>query len=136
MQGSGHNRVGYFPVQHPPARHQADKPPGHSSDPSTLLQQYELKKRTEEDDFTVPIFVNSKLGRASGSHNLDTEKLSPSGPVICPNKELEGVAHRTSRQQLNSQSKENPKCTLARREKTTSNSASKGKLSRMPSDTS
>lgn len=124
-EGSGHNRVGYFPVQHPPARHQADKPPGHSSDPSTLLQQYELKKRTEEDDFTVPIFVNSKLGRASGSHNLDTEKLSPSGPVICPNKELEGVAHRTSRQQLNSQSKENPKCTLARREKTTSNSASK-----------
>lgn len=124
-QGSGHDRGGYFPIQHPPSRHLADKPPGHSSDPSTLLQQYELKKRTEEDDFTVPIFVNSKLGHANKSHNLDMEKLSPSGPVFCPNKELEGVTDLTLRQHRNSQNKENPKCTLARREKTTSNSASK-----------
>ncbi|KAK4730068.1 hypothetical protein R3W88_023056 [Solanum pinnatisectum] len=124
-QGSGHDRGGYFPIQHPPSRHLADKPPGHNSDPSTLLQQYELKKSTEEDDFTVPIFVNSKLGHANKSHNLDMEKLSPSGPVFCPNKELEGVTDLTLRQQRNGQNKENPKCTLARREKTTSNSASK-----------
>uniref|UniRef100_A0A3Q7HQM2 Early flowering 3 n=1 Tax=Solanum lycopersicum TaxID=4081 RepID=A0A3Q7HQM2_SOLLC len=124
-QGSGHDRSGYLPIQHPPSRRLADKPPGHSSDPSTLLQQYELKKRTEEDDFTVPIFVNSKLGQAHGSHNVNMEKLSPSGQLFCPNKELEGVTHLTLRQQRNSQNKENLKCTLARREKTTSNSASK-----------
>ncbi|KAJ8531398.1 hypothetical protein K7X08_026832 [Anisodus acutangulus] len=126
-QGSGHDRVVYFPVQHPPSRHLADKPPGHSSDPSTLLQQYELKKRTEEDDFTVPIFVNSKLGQANGSHTLDMEKHSPSGPVFSghANKELEGVTDLILRQQRNSQNKENPKCTLASREKTTSNSTLK-----------
>ncbi|XP_060208429.1 ELF3-like protein 2 [Lycium barbarum] len=125
-QGSGHDRVVYFPVQHPPSRHLTDKPPGHSSDPTTLLQQYELKKRTEEDDFTVPVFVNSKLGQATGSHNLDMEKLSPFGPVFLgrPNKELEGVTDLTLRQQRNSQNEENPN-SLASREKTTSNSASK-----------
>ncbi|KAJ8555521.1 hypothetical protein K7X08_013017 [Anisodus acutangulus] len=126
-QGNGHDRVVYFPVQHPPSRHLADKPPGHSSDPNTLLQQYELKNRTEEDDFTVPVFVNSKLGQANGSHTLDMEKLSPSGSVFSgrPNEELEGVTDLTLRQQPNSQNKENPKSTLASREKTTSNSASK-----------
>ncbi|CAN4127958.1 unnamed protein product [Withania somnifera] len=126
-QGSGHDRVVYFPVQHPPSRHLADKPPGHSSDPNNLLQQYELKRKIEEDDFMVPVFVNSKLGQANGSHNLDMEKLSPSGPVFSrsPNKELEGVTDLTLRQQHNIQNKENPKCTLARREKITSNTASK-----------
>ncbi|KAK4365090.1 hypothetical protein RND71_016448 [Anisodus tanguticus] len=127
LEGNGHDRVVYFPVQHPPSRHLADKPPGHSSDPNTLLQQYELKNRTEEDDFTVPVFVNSKLGQANGSHTLDMEKLYPSGSVFSgrPNEELEGVTDLTLRQQPNSQNKENPKSTLASREKTTSNSASK-----------
>lgn len=132
MQGSGHERVVYFPVQHPPSGHLADKPPGHSSDPNTFLQQFELNKRTEEDDFTVPVFVNSKPDHATGSHNLDMEKLSPSGPVFSghPNKDLEGLTNLILRQQRDSQNEENPKCIPASREhRTTSNSPSKGKLS-------
>ncbi|XP_016513813.1 protein EARLY FLOWERING 3 isoform X1 [Nicotiana tabacum] len=127
-QGSGHERVVYFPVQHPPSGHLADKPPGHSSDPNTLLEQFELNKRTEEDDFTVPVFVNSKPGHANGSHNLDMEKLSPSGPVFSghPNKDLEGLTNLILRQQRDSQNEENPKCIPASREhRTTSNSPSK-----------
>nr|XP_009782254.1 PREDICTED: protein EARLY FLOWERING 3-like isoform X2 [Nicotiana sylvestris] len=127
-KGSGHERVVYFPVQHPPSGHLADKPPGHSSDPNTLLQQFELNKRTEEDDFTVPVFVNSKPDHATGSHNLDMEKLSPSGPVFSgrPNKDLEGLTDRILRQQRESQNEENPKCIPASREhRTTSNSPSK-----------
>nr|XP_016483936.1 PREDICTED: protein EARLY FLOWERING 3-like isoform X2 [Nicotiana tabacum] len=127
-KGSGHERVVYFPVQHPPSGHLADKPPGHSSDPNTFLQQFELNKRTEEDDFTVPVFVNSKPDHATGSHNLDMEKLSPSGPVFSghPNKDLEGLTDRILRQQRESQNEENPKCIPASREhRTTSNSPSK-----------
>ncbi|CAN4076824.1 unnamed protein product [Withania somnifera] len=126
-QRSGHDRVVHFTVQPPPCVHLADKPPGHSSNPNTLLQQYELKKKTEEDDFTVPVFVNSKIGQASGNDNLDMEKHSSSDPVFSahPSKELEEVTDLNLRQKRNIQNKENSQCNPARREKITSNYASK-----------
>lgn len=78
-QGSGHERGMFFPLQLPPSVQPAEKPT-HYADLNQSLVQMEPKKRQEED-FMVPIFVQSNMGqdRNENYNSMDKEKRSSSG---------------------------------------------------------
>lgn len=83
-QGNGRERDEFFSVQLPPSRHPAEKPHSCSSNSKTPLLPVESNKKTEEDDFRVPVFVKSKVGQGNGKFysTLDGRKLSASTAVL------------------------------------------------------
>lgn len=84
MQGNGRERDEFFSVQFPPSRHPAEKSHSCSSNSKTPLLPVESNKKTEEDDFRVPVFVKSKMGQGNGKFysTLDGRKLSASTAVL------------------------------------------------------
>ncbi|TMW94927.1 hypothetical protein EJD97_009599 [Solanum chilense] len=84
IQGNGRENDDFFSVQLPPSRHPAENPHSCSSNSKTPLLPVESNKKTEEDDFRVPIFVKSKAGQGNGKlySTLDGRKLSASTAVL------------------------------------------------------
>ncbi|CAN4105156.1 unnamed protein product [Withania somnifera] len=74
----------FFSAQLPPSRHPAEKPHSCSSKSKTPLLPVESNKKTEEDDFRVPVFIKSKVGQGNGKFysTLDGRKLSASTAVL------------------------------------------------------
>ncbi|KAL2525602.1 Protein EARLY FLOWERING 3 [Abeliophyllum distichum] len=83
-QGTGKERSKFLSRQLP-TRHQAEKSYSQYSNLSTLLTQAQQKKKLDEDDFTVPIFIESHSNQDHGKcfSDLDGEKLSPSNHADC-----------------------------------------------------
>ncbi|XP_059287687.1 protein EARLY FLOWERING 3 [Lycium ferocissimum] len=83
-QGNGLERDAFFSVQLPPSTHPAEKPHSCSSNSKTSLLPVESNNKTEEDDFRVPVFINSKVGQGNGKFysTLDSRKLSASTAVL------------------------------------------------------
>ncbi|KAJ8561254.1 hypothetical protein K7X08_027444 [Anisodus acutangulus] len=81
---NGRERDVLFSVQLPPSRHPAEKPHSGSSNSKTPLLPVESNKKTEEDDFRVPIFINSKVGQGNGKFysTLDGRKLSAPTAIL------------------------------------------------------
>ncbi|KAK4726046.1 hypothetical protein R3W88_030963 [Solanum pinnatisectum] len=84
IQGNGCENDEFFSVQLPPSRHPAENPHSCSSNSKTPLLPVESNKKTEEDDFRVPVFVKSKVGQGNGKlySTLDGRKLSASTAVL------------------------------------------------------
>ncbi|CAI9755694.1 unnamed protein product [Fraxinus pennsylvanica] len=82
IQGGGNESGTFFPHQLP-ARHQAEKLHIQHSELSSPLTQVEQKKKSHEDDFTVPIFIHSKPSQDPSEYFIDVEreKLPPSNPT-------------------------------------------------------
>ncbi|XP_015885102.1 protein EARLY FLOWERING 3 isoform X2 [Ziziphus jujuba] len=88
-QGSGLERNLLFPrpLNPSPSTYQAEKfhaPRSDGAKGSSPLAQLEQRKRVgDEDDFMVPVFVQSRVGQSLGKfHNgFDKEKLAPVGPT-------------------------------------------------------
>nr|GLL46877.1 protein EARLY FLOWERING 3 isoform X1 [Ipomoea trifida] len=80
-QGNGHERRMFLPMHLPPSTYSAEKL--HSSDSNTLTQ-FESRKKTDEDDFRVPVFVNSNISQGIGKFykNSEREKVSPSSAAF------------------------------------------------------
>lgn len=74
----------FLPMHLPPSTYSADKLHAHSSDSNTPLTQFESRKKTDEDDFRVPVFVNSNISQSIGKFykNSEREKVSPSSPAF------------------------------------------------------
>ncbi|KAH0734017.1 hypothetical protein KY285_009724 [Solanum tuberosum] len=84
IQGNGRENDDFFSVQLPPSRHPTENPHSCSSNSKTPLLPVESNKKTEEDDFRVPVFVKSKAGQGDGKlySTLDGRKLSASTAVL------------------------------------------------------
>ncbi|KAK6140766.1 hypothetical protein DH2020_025485 [Rehmannia glutinosa] len=81
-QGGGSESGLFFSRQVPP-RHPSEKQYSQYSDLTTPLSQVEQHKRKlDEDDYRVPIFIHSTPSKNSDtySNNMDSEKLLPSNP--------------------------------------------------------
>ncbi|KAK6129670.1 hypothetical protein DH2020_036588 [Rehmannia glutinosa] len=80
-QEVSNERAVFFSYQHT-NRHQSEKQYAQYSDLSTTLTQDEQRKKSDEDDFRVPIFLHSVPNQECGEYtnNLDGEKLTPSKP--------------------------------------------------------
>ncbi|PIN16839.1 hypothetical protein CDL12_10493 [Handroanthus impetiginosus] len=76
-QGSGNDWGMFFSHEVPP-RHLSDKQYSQYSDVSTPLTQMEQRKKLDEDDYRVPIFVHSVPSKEfdTCSNSMDREKLS------------------------------------------------------------
>ncbi|KAL2544958.1 protein EARLY FLOWERING 3-like [Forsythia ovata] len=77
-QGGGNERGTFFPRQlH--ARHQAEK----LYSQYTPLTQGEQRKKSAEDDFTVPIFIHSRPSQDPSKYfnDVEREELPPSNPT-------------------------------------------------------
>ncbi|MCD7447867.1 early flowering [Datura stramonium] len=83
-QGNGCERDVFFSVQLPPSRHPAEKQHSCSSNSKTPLLPVESNKKTEKDDFRVPVYIKSKVGQGNGKSysTLDGGKLSASTAVL------------------------------------------------------
>ncbi|KAG8381835.1 hypothetical protein BUALT_Bualt05G0014100 [Buddleja alternifolia] len=70
------------PSSQQPSRHQSDKRYSQYSEMSTPLTQVELRKKLDDDDFTVPIFSHPVPSQecAKYTNNVHMEKFSPSFP--------------------------------------------------------
>ncbi|KAG6626362.1 protein EARLY FLOWERING 3-like [Carya illinoinensis] len=88
-QGNGLERNYNFPLHVPPSipTHQGEKLPGHRSEGSGLnnsLAQLEQRKKVgDEDDFIVPVFVQSGTGQSHGKtlNSNDREKIASFSPT-------------------------------------------------------
>ncbi|PSR91761.1 Protein EARLY FLOWERING like [Actinidia chinensis var. chinensis] len=82
-QESGHERGMFFQLHQPRSTQPAEKPFTGSSDYNNPLTQLELEKRQDDDDFTVPTFVQSETGKdhSKNSNGMDRELFSPSTPA-------------------------------------------------------
>lgn len=127
-QGSGHERSAFFPLHLPssiPAS-QAEKRRSHQFDAINLeipLAQLEQRKKVaDEEDFSVPIFVQLEVGQCHSKiqNNIDREKINPSIPsysgrsVKIPSTSDKGLKRTISSsfntgQEARSQSKGNPR---------------------------
>ncbi|KAL2548486.1 Protein EARLY FLOWERING 3 [Forsythia ovata] len=77
-QGTGKERSKFLSHQLP-TRHQAEKSHSQYSNLSTLFMQDQQKKKLDEDDFTVPIFIESHSNHDHGKYFNDLDgKFSPS----------------------------------------------------------
>ncbi|KAK4354797.1 hypothetical protein RND71_026991 [Anisodus tanguticus] len=83
-KGNGCERDVFSPLQLPPSRHPVEKPHSFISNSKTPSLPVESNKKTEEDDFRVPVFINSKLGQGNGKFysTLDGRKLSASTAIL------------------------------------------------------
>ncbi|CAK9143964.1 unnamed protein product [Ilex paraguariensis] len=82
-QGMGHERSTPFPLQLSPSVHPVEKPQTGYCNLNTPSIQPEQKKKQDEDDFRVPIFVHSRMGQDHTDHSnsMGMEKLSPFSPA-------------------------------------------------------
>ncbi|KAM7490500.1 hypothetical protein LguiA_033421 [Lonicera macranthoides] len=84
-QASGNERGIYNPSQQPPA----EKARTRYADSNTpLVHRLEQKKKPDEDDFSVPIFVQSDMGQDNSNKNsnsMDRQGLSPFSPAYSGN---------------------------------------------------
>ncbi|PIN00275.1 hypothetical protein CDL12_27228 [Handroanthus impetiginosus] len=80
-QGVANERGMFFSYQLPD-RHQSEKQCNQYSDLSNPLMQLEERKKSDEDDFRVPIFVHLVPSQECGEADNDRgrEKLSPANP--------------------------------------------------------
>lgn len=127
MQGSGHKRKLGFPLHLTPSppTHQAEKchaPLSDGANGSAPLAKLEQRKRArEEDDFMVPVFVQSKGDQRVGEpHNgIDKEKLTARSPTPSePPMKTQNACEKgptqiklmvlNSRQEVATESEENP----------------------------
>ncbi|CAI9784886.1 unnamed protein product [Fraxinus pennsylvanica] len=78
IPGGGNERGTFFPRQLP-ARHQSEKLYSQYSDLSNPLPQVELEKKSDEDDFTVPISIHSRPSQDPSEYfnDVEREKLTP-----------------------------------------------------------
>lgn len=79
MQGGGNEKGAFLPRQLP-ARHQAEEAYSQYSDLSNPLTQVGLKKKSDEDDCTVPIFIHSRPSQdpSKNFNDVERKKLPPS----------------------------------------------------------
>ncbi|KAL3500647.1 hypothetical protein ACH5RR_039740 [Cinchona calisaya] len=82
-QGSELQRNMFYSPQLPPSRQSTEKSASSYFDSSATLMSLEQKKKLEEDDFRVPIFMHSNMGQEHGETytNMDRGKLFPSSPA-------------------------------------------------------
>ncbi|XP_059644399.1 protein EARLY FLOWERING 3 [Cornus florida] len=125
-QGSGHERAMFFPPHLPFSTHPVERTHALYSDCNTPMVQLEQKKKLDQEDFTVPIFVHSGMGRHHGGSNnsMNMEGISPLDSA-CPghltkfpnagDKEPKStsIAGPNLRQESISQGKENSKEIMA-----------------------
>ncbi|XAR69273.1 hypothetical protein NMG60_11000801 [Bertholletia excelsa] len=134
-QGGGRERGGmFFPHHIPHSIHPTEQSHGYC-DFSTPLAQLEQKKKLEEEDFAVPIFVQSELMQDHRHHScgIDGENISPPSPALNqsvgaqnsidkePNRSIIGASNL--RQEGRSQNKE----TLHQMGRSVKNSSVRGK---------
>ncbi|KAM7493382.1 hypothetical protein LguiB_027991 [Lonicera macranthoides] len=85
IRASGNERGIYNPSQQPPA----EKARTRYADSNTpLVHRLEQKKKPDEDDFSVPIFVQSDMGQDNSNKNsnsMDRQGLSPFSPAYSGN---------------------------------------------------
>ncbi|XP_022872053.1 protein EARLY FLOWERING 3-like [Olea europaea var. sylvestris] len=79
IQGGGNEKGAFLPRQLP-ARHQAEEAYSQYSDLSNPLTQVGLKKKSDEDDCTVPIFIHSRPSQdpSKNFNDVERKKLPPS----------------------------------------------------------
>ncbi|GFZ16689.1 hydroxyproline-rich glycoprotein family protein [Actinidia rufa] len=129
-QESGHERGMFFQLHQPRSTQPAEKPFTGSSDCNNPLTQLELEKRQDDDDFTVPTFVQSETGKdhSKNSNGMDRELFSPSTPAYLSqsmnihntsDKEprRSSITSFSFRQEGRCQNEENPKESMAFGEK-------------------
>lgn len=83
LQGSGHEKWGMPYLLHQPCSTQpSEKSHVGRSDFNTPLVHLEHKKRLDEEDFTVPTFVQSETNHdwSKNAYGMD-EEISPSSPA-------------------------------------------------------
>ncbi|XP_058224839.1 protein EARLY FLOWERING 3-like [Rhododendron vialii] len=81
-QGSGHENGMPYQLHQPRSTQPSDKSHGSRSDFNTPLVQLEHKERIDEEDFTVPTFVQSETNHErSKKANGTEEEISPSSPA-------------------------------------------------------
>ncbi|KAK6161929.1 hypothetical protein DH2020_001770 [Rehmannia glutinosa] len=80
-QGGGSESGLFFSRQVPP-RHPSEKQYSQYSLTNPLSQVEQHKRKLDEDDYRVPVFIHSTPRKNSDtySNNMDSEKLSPSNP--------------------------------------------------------
>lgn len=87
LQESTQQRSMLFPHQLPPSRQTPEKTSSHNFDSTAPLVPLEQNKRSEEDDFRVPIFMLSNvLGHDCGKNcnNVDKDRVCPSSRTSAP----------------------------------------------------
>ncbi|CAH9072054.1 unnamed protein product [Cuscuta epithymum] len=109
-QYCGHERNMFPPWHLPPSTHSAEKLHVHSADSKTHPAQPESRKKTDEDDFRVPVFFNSNASQGIRKFHNKSEggMVSTSSPTfrMHPDKEAKFTSgenlreQKTSKQQL------------------------------------
>lgn len=83
LQGSGHESSMFFPIHSRRTMHPDSAETAYSgySDFNTSIAPVMQKKKLNEEDFMVPVFVQPELGHdhSKNSNGMDREKFSPSG---------------------------------------------------------
>ncbi|KAL0327515.1 UNVERIFIED_CONTAM: protein EARLY FLOWERING 3 [Sesamum angustifolium] len=109
------NERGMFYTYQLPNRHQSEKQYSQYSDLSTPLTKVKQRKKLDEDDFRVPIFVQSVPSQEYGKYTNDRDILSPSNHS--------NFNHPSERQGGKCQTEENPEEFSTDRVKAISNSS-------------
>ncbi|KAI3454117.1 hypothetical protein Pfo_010780 [Paulownia fortunei] len=114
-QGVANERGMFFSYQLP-TRNQSEKQYSQYSDFSTPLTQVEQGKKLDEDDFRVPIFVDSVPSQECGEYTNDPDREKLSSNPSCFNHPLKfrkakkmGILESSLRQEGESQKEENSK---------------------------
>lgn len=81
LQGNSGERGMFFSYQRP-TRHQSEKQYCHYSGLNTPSTQVEQRKKSDEDDFRVPIFFHPSPNQECSDYtsDLDRRRISPSNP--------------------------------------------------------
>lgn len=82
LQGSGHEKGMPYELHQPRATQPSENSHGNRSDFNTPLVKLKHKKRIDEEDFTVPTFLQSDINHEpSKKANGTEEQISPSSPA-------------------------------------------------------
>ncbi|XP_011081715.1 LOW QUALITY PROTEIN: protein EARLY FLOWERING 3 [Sesamum indicum] len=133
-QGGGNDRGMCFSRQVPPG-HPSENQYSQYSDFSTSSPQLQQRKKLNEGDYSVPVFVHSIASQEFDKYsiNMDRERLSSSNPHIFDHSlksqdaEETGMNEHSTRQEGNNQKRENSKEVVVGWVKAISNSSSTDK---------